>query len=198
MTTLSRRSVLGSLPLALGTTALTTQGRADPNGADDFSYEITRTDEEWRAMLTEAEYKILRQGGTEQPKSDPLWDSTEPGVYCCKGCDLPVYNARWKTVLDIGFLFYTHCEPRSILTAIDKSVYSQLGSAAASMGPVVPDAIPEPDGLSEEELRQLDPLLLIEVHCRRCGSHMGHLVIAQGKLLHCINGSAMNFTPQAA
>ena len=195
MPDVSRRSMMAALPAALAVSAAPA-ARAAPGDAAPFQFEVTRTEDEWRAMLTEDEYKILREGGTEQPRSHPLWDSTEAGIYCCKGCDLPVYDARWKVVVPVGFLFYKHAEPRSVLTSIDTSVYGQLGGAAAAMGPVVPEALP-PD-LSDEELRALDSLLLIEVHCRRCSSHLGHLVIVQGQLLHCINGSAMNFTPEAA
>jgi peptide-methionine (R)-S-oxide reductase len=35
----------------------------------------------------------------------------------------------------------------------------------------------------------------IEAHCRRCGSHLGHILYVQSMIVHCINGSALNFTP---
>ncbi|MEM8851648.1 MAG: peptide-methionine (R)-S-oxide reductase, partial [Pseudomonadota bacterium] len=191
----SRRTLLGSLPVALSGAALATHGHAAEGGSDEFTFEINRTDEEWRARLTDDEYAILREGGTEVPYTDPLWESTDAGMYSCKGCGLPVYDARWKVVVDKGWLFYRHAEPRSVLMGIDKSVYGEFAQGT-DMGPVVPDAVPA--GLSEEEVRAIDPLLLIEVHCRRCGSHLGHLLIVERKLLHCINGTALNFTPQAA
>ncbi|MEM7642796.1 MAG: peptide-methionine (R)-S-oxide reductase [Pseudomonadota bacterium] len=195
MSKVSRRTLLGSIPVALSTAALGTQVRAGGGEEEEFTFTVTRTDEEWRERLTEEEYAILREGGTEVPYTDPLWESTEAGMYCCKGCDLPVYDARWKVVVDKGWLFYRHAEPRNVLLGIDKSVYGQFAQGE-NMGPVVPDV--EPAGLSEEEIRAIDPLLLIEVHCRRCASHLGHLLIVERKLLHCINGTALNFTPQSA
>jgi peptide-methionine (R)-S-oxide reductase len=42
----------------------------------------------------------------------------------------------------------------------------------------------------------LDILATIEVHCRRCGSHMGHVLLVEGEILHCINGTSLVFTPQ--
>ncbi len=39
------------------------------------------------------------------------------------------------------------------------------------------------------------PQILIEAHCRRCGSHLGHILNVQGDILHCINGTALTFTP---
>ncbi len=190
MPDITRRAAMTALPGAAAALALPNAAAAEQG--DAFAFEVIRSEAEWRAQLTEAEYAILREGATEVPKSDPLWDSTAPGMYACKGCALPVYDARWKVVLDIGFLFYRHCEEDSVLTSIDRSVYAQFGGEAGSMGPVVPE------GLSEEDLRALDTLLLIEVHCRRCASHLGHLLLAKGKLLHCINGAALDFTPGAA
>jgi len=35
----------------------------------------------------------------------------------------------------------------------------------------------------------------IEAHCRRCGSHLGHILYVESDILHCINGSALEFTP---
>jgi len=195
MQDLTRRAALGAIPAAASATVLGMPARAE-TPADGFAFEITRSEAEWRAMLSPDEYVILREGGTEPPKSDPLWESTEAGMYDCRGCDLAIYDARWKVVVDVGYLFYRHAEPRSVLMSIDTSVYSAFGGEAARMGPVVPDAIPE--GLSDEELRALDPLLLIEAHCRRCGSHLGHVLIVQGKLLHCINGTSLVFRPEAA
>ena len=37
--------------------------------------------------------------------------------------------------------------------------------------------------------------VMIEAHCRRCGSHLGHILTVDGKLVHCINGASLAFTP---
>lgn len=190
MPDLTRRAALTILPGAAAAASFPVAARAQEG--DVFSFEVTRSEADWRAQLTETEYTVLRDGGTEVPKSDPHWESTAPGMYACKGCDLPLYDARWKVVLDVGFLFYRHSEPNAVLTSIDRSVYAQFGGSAGSTTPVVPE------GLSEEDLRALDTLLLIEVHCRRCASHMGHLLVMGGKLLHCINGTSLVFTPEVA
>jgi len=39
---------------------------------------------------------------------------------------------------------------------------------------------------------------LIETHCRRCGSHLGHILLVDGDVLHCINGTALHLEPDAA
>lgn len=196
MKDLSRRTVLGVFSTMAAALAATTRPvQAFGVASNDFPWEVKRTEAEWREMLTDDEYDVLRLGGTEQRKSHPRWNVYEPGMYSCKGCDLPVYNARWKEPMDIGFLFFRHSEPRSVMTAIDASVYGQL-TGQPHEGPVVPDDLPE--DISEEDLAAIEYLLLMEVHCRRCGSHLGHIVTPQNKLLHCINGVALNFTPQTA
>ena len=167
----NRRTILTGTALlaSAGLFARTASADVVP-GEDGFGYEITRSDQEWRTLLSEAEYEILRKGGTETPKSSPLWDETREGQYTCKGCDLPVYASEHKIVLDKGWLFYRVSVPNALLMSID--------------GP--------PEAMSDMLLSRF---LSIEVHCRRCGSHMGHVLPVEGQVLHCINGSSLNFTP---
>lgn len=158
---------------ALGSIAGTAQAADDGDG---FVYEIQRSEDDWRARLAPAEYKILREGDTELPKTSPLWDEARDGIYCCKGCDLTLYDSGWKEPLDIGWAFFKQSRPDSILMGIDGSEpYGRMG-------------MPDPNR----------PPALIEAHCRRCGSHLGHILTVKGKTLHCINGAALIFVPGTA
>jgi peptide-methionine (R)-S-oxide reductase len=143
-------------------------GTKDRN--ESFDYEVTRSDAEWRAMLEPEVYRVLREGGTERKHSSPLVRETRDGTYSCRGCDLTLYENIWKVPLEIGWVFFRHSRPNSLLTAVD--------------GPPF-----DPEG------NDIRILAAIEVHCRRCGSHQGHIVHAEGQLVHCINGSSMNFEP---
>lgn len=167
-THITRRAVLASTALALPGAA----SARYVSSTDGFGYEVVRSDDEWRALLGEASYKIMREGHTEEPKSDPHWNSTAPGTYSCRGCDLVLYDARWKVVVDKGWLFYRHGEANALLMGIDWPEGSGMADAFAA-------------------------LAAIEVHCRRCGSHMGHIVHIENKLLHCINGASLNFSATA-
>ena len=66
--------------------------------ADDHSTadKIARSDEEWRALLTDAQYHVLRQEGTEHPGSSPLNDEKRAGTYVCAGCGLPLFRSDTK------------------------------------------------------------------------------------------------------
>ncbi|WGH79826.1 peptide-methionine (R)-S-oxide reductase [Jannaschia ovalis] len=198
---LSRRSVLGSLSASASLAAIGTGAQAATGDAAGprFTPEIQRSEAEWRAMLTADEYLVLREGGTEAPRSDPRWDSLEAGIYCCKGCDLPAFDARHKVVLDKGWLFFRLAETDAVLTSIDRTVYDQF--ARRGGGDSTPMRAPEMPGaetLSEEEQALLDSLLAIEVHCRRCASHLGHHLLIERKMLYCINGISLNFATDAA
>ena len=89
---MNRRSftILTSAGLAYG---LFGAGRGSAQSAP---YQVTRTEAEWRAMLTPAEYRVMREEGTERAGSSPLDKVYDPGVYHCRGCDLPLYDASTK------------------------------------------------------------------------------------------------------
>lgn len=57
---------------------------------------IVKTDEEWKAILTPAQYAVLRRGGTERAFTSPLSGERREGVYVCAGCDLPLFTSAMK------------------------------------------------------------------------------------------------------
>ncbi|MEP2781616.1 MAG: peptide-methionine (R)-S-oxide reductase [Pseudoruegeria sp.] len=171
---MNRRSFLSTSAVGLGATAIAAPAHARYVSSEDgFDYEVTKSPEAWLEQLGEHDFNILRKGATETPKSSPYWDQTGEGSYSCKGCDLPVYDARWKRVLDKGWVFFQHAEPNSTLSGIDW---------------------PEGSNMAKE----LEILTAMEVHCRRCGGHLGHVFYVENQMLHCINGSSLNFTAAQA
>jgi peptide-methionine (R)-S-oxide reductase len=131
------------------------------------SFEIEKSDDEWRRLLTSAQYDVLRQRGTEQPFSSPLDHEKRKGIFACAGCDLPVYSSQAKFDSGTGW----------------PSFYQPL-----------PDAV----GTSEDHAFFVKRT---EVHCRRCGGHLGH-VFDDGPpptgLRYCMNGVALKFRPEPA
>lgn len=69
---------------------------ASPSLAASGSFEITRTQVEWRAMLADIEYGVMREYQTEEAFSSTLDKEMRTGVYHCKGCDLPMYSSAHK------------------------------------------------------------------------------------------------------
>jgi len=170
---LSRRGFFASTGAAALTVASApVSASVEAGSASDFKYEVVRTTDEWYNLLGEQSYAIMREGFTEERKSSPLWEETRAGAYHCKGCDLYNYDASTKVVLDKGWVFFEHSLPDSVLTAIDGAV-PQYGAMAEGTA-------------------------LIEVHCRRCASHLGHILIIGGGIKHCINGASLVFKPETA
>jgi peptide-methionine (R)-S-oxide reductase len=130
------------------------------------SFEIQKSDNEWRRILTKAQYEVLRLHRTEAPGSSPLNHESRKGTFACAGCDLPLFASETKYDSKTGWPSFYRPLPDAIGTAAD---YSLL-------------------------------LPRTEVHCRRCGGHLGH-VFEDGPpptgLRYCINGVALKFIPDA-
>ena len=68
---------------------------------DGRTYEVTKTDEQWRAELSPQEYAVLRQAGTERPWTGEYNDTKTTGVYSCRACGNELFRSDTK--------FDSHC-----------------------------------------------------------------------------------------
>ncbi|TNE84835.1 MAG: peptide-methionine (R)-S-oxide reductase [Deltaproteobacteria bacterium] len=94
----------GSLLLAgLGASFASQGGQAAEPSRND---RVVKTDEEWRAVLTEEEFRILRKAGTERAFTGDFWDDKKPGVYTCAGCDLELFSSETKFDSGTGWPSY--------------------------------------------------------------------------------------------
>lgn len=57
---------------------------------------VQKSEAEWRKMLNELEYNVLREESTERSFSGDLWDNHAKGVYTCRGCGLPLFGSDTK------------------------------------------------------------------------------------------------------
>lgn len=126
-------------------------------------FEVTKTEAEWRQVLTPAQFQVLRQHGTERAHTSELDKQYEQGVYRCAGCDQPLFSSETKFNSGTGWpSFYAPLE-NAVETSIDKTLW----------------------------------MTRVEVHCDRCGGHLGHVFDdgprPTGKR-YCINGVSLKFS----
>ena len=62
----------------------------------DTAFEVTKTDEEWKAELPRDRYAVLRRAGTEPPWSGDLLHVDGEGVFRCAGCDAELFDTGAK------------------------------------------------------------------------------------------------------
>lgn len=134
-------------------------------GAEEF--EVTKTDQEWRRLLTPAQYEVLRHEATEPPGSSPLLHEHRKGIFACAGCELPLFKSETKFESGTGWPSFYEPIEGAVGTKVDRSFFMER----------------------------------TEVHCRRCGGHLGH-VFNDGPpptgLRYCMNGVALKFIPEAS
>lgn len=83
---------------------------------------VTRSDAEWREMLTSEQYRVMRNAGTEPAFCGGLLDNKEEGYYLCAGCNLPLFKSNHKFESGTGWpSFYQPVGPENILERADMS-----------------------------------------------------------------------------
>ncbi|MBV0922665.1 MULTISPECIES: peptide-methionine (R)-S-oxide reductase MsrB [Haloarcula] len=112
---------------------------------------LPENDEEWREMLTEEEYEILREAGTEPRFSSDLLDVKDEGVFVCAGCGAELFDSDEKFDSETGWpSFWDVYEDGNIETRLDESHGMRrtevvCGNCGGHLGHVFDDG-PEPTG----------------------------------------------------
>ena len=80
---------------------------------------VVKTEDEWRKLLTPAQFSVLRQEGTERPFSSPLNNEKRKGTFVCVGCDLLLFESRTKFDSGTGWPSFWEPVKGSLETSVD-------------------------------------------------------------------------------
>ncbi|MEM9894958.1 MAG: peptide-methionine (R)-S-oxide reductase MsrB [Bacteroidota bacterium] len=112
---------------------------------------IQKTEEEWRRTLSDEEYYILREKGTERAWTGALLENKETGIYECAACGNELYSSSTKFESGSGWpSFYDPIKTDAVEFIVDKSfgmIRTEVTCArcGSHLGHVFPDG-PEPSG----------------------------------------------------
>lgn len=109
---------------------------------------IPKTEEEWKKVLTEEQYRVLRQKGTEAPFSSKLLHSDKDGVYACAACGNPLFNSDAKFDSGTGWPSFDAAIPGAIKEIPDNShgmirVETVCARCGSHLGHVFEDGLTE-------------------------------------------------------
>lgn len=112
---------------------------------------MNKTDEEWKSMLTDEQYKITRNHGTERAFTGAYWDNKAAGKYLCVCCGEELFSSETKYDSGSGWpSFWEPVDLEQVDTTTDKSFFMtrtevHCAKCDAHLGHIFPDG-PKPTG----------------------------------------------------
>jgi peptide-methionine (R)-S-oxide reductase len=114
-------------------------------------FTVTKTEEEWKSILTPEQFRVLRKHGTEPSHTSSLDKQYEPGTYVCAGCGQALFTADTKFNSGTGWPSFFKPIEGAIATTTDRTFFMtrtevHCSNCGGHLGHVFNDG-PKPTGL---------------------------------------------------
>lgn len=122
------------------------------NGSPKPDRRVEKTDQEWKAMLTEDEFRITRKSGTERAFTGEYCEAHDPGKYACRCCGTLLFDSALKFESGSGWPSFTEPVKDNVINYIKDTSHGmtrvevQCSICDCHLGHVFPDG-PPPTGL---------------------------------------------------
>lgn len=116
----------------------------------DADYPVQKSEAEWKADLSPAAFRVLREHGTERAGTSPLNAEKRDGVFACAGCGHPLFDSQTKFESGTGWPSFWAPKDGAVGTTTDRSFFMvrtevHCANCGGHLGHVFPDG-PPPTG----------------------------------------------------
>lgn len=120
------------------------------NGTPAPPRKVEKSEEEWKKILTPAQFNVMRKKGTERPHTGELCSFYEAGRYACAGCDTELFDSSVKFDSGTGWPSFSEPVADNVIqyeldTTYGRRIEVLCNVCEAHLGHVFPDG-PEPSG----------------------------------------------------
>ncbi|WP_237275680.1 peptide-methionine (R)-S-oxide reductase MsrB [Tenacibaculum ovolyticum] len=92
------------------------------NAQNKKKYKVSKTNKEWRTLLTKKQYYVLREAGTEHQNSSPLNKNYSKGIYVCVACKTPLYESKHKYNSGSGWPAFDRAIKKNVELDVDYKI----------------------------------------------------------------------------
>ena len=97
-------------------------GIAQTSSKEKKTYNIEKTNAEWKKELTAKQYYILREAGTEKPFSSSFNTNKKKGTYVCAACETPLYKSEYKYDSGSGWPSFDRAIKKNVELDVDYKI----------------------------------------------------------------------------
>jgi peptide-methionine (R)-S-oxide reductase len=97
-------------------------GKAQTSPKEKKGYAVVKTEVEWKKELTEMQYYVLREAGTERAFTSPLNKNYKKGTYLCAGCKTALYSSEHKFDSGTGWPSFDRALANNVALDVDYKI----------------------------------------------------------------------------